>query len=27
MLAEIEKQSIGYIVKFQRQFPYTIEEV
>ncbi|MBC2684737.1 SRPBCC family protein [Bacillus toyonensis] len=27
MLAEIEKQSNGYIVKFQRQFPYTIEEV
>ncbi|QWU45270.1 SRPBCC family protein [Bacillus sp. NP247] len=27
MLAEIEKQSNGYIVKFERQFPYTIEEV
>ncbi|WOA59802.1 SRPBCC family protein [Bacillus mycoides] len=27
MLAEIEKQTDGYIVKFERQFSYTIEEV
>lgn len=27
MIAEIEKVTDGYIVKFERQFPYTIEEV
>ncbi|QWI22152.1 SRPBCC family protein [Bacillus mycoides] len=27
MLAEIEKQIDGYIIKFERQFPNTIEEV
>ncbi|PGM90053.1 SRPBCC family protein [Bacillus cereus] len=27
MLAQIEKQTDGYIIKFERQFPYTIEEV
>ncbi|MFK4289764.1 SRPBCC family protein [Bacillus sp. RC250] len=27
MLAEIEKQTDGYIVKFERQLSYTIEEV
>lgn len=27
MIAEIKKQTAGYIVKFERQFPYTIEEV
>lgn len=27
MLAQIEKQTDGYIIKFERQFPNTIEEV
>ncbi|WP_144506838.1 SRPBCC family protein [Bacillus mycoides] len=27
MLAQIEKQTDGYIIKFERQFPYIIEEV
>ncbi|MCU5655573.1 uncharacterized protein YndB with AHSA1/START domain [Bacillus mycoides] len=27
MLAQIEKQADGYIIKFERQFPNTIEEV
>ncbi len=27
MIAEIRKLTDGYIVKFERQFPYTAEEV
>lgn len=27
MIAEIGKLTNGYIVKFEREFPYTIEEV
>ncbi len=27
MIAEIRKLTDGYIVKFERQFPYTVEEV
>lgn len=27
MIAEIGKLTAGYIVKFERQFPYTIEEI
>ena len=27
MIAEIGKLTDGYIVKFEREFPYTVEEV